>query len=279
MSKPISLEIRNKVIWDYQNTELTLNVIAKNNKISPFSVKKIIKELPKRGFQGGRIPINENYFKIIDTPFKATVLGMIAADGCIQYHDKDDTKNLRLQLGLEIHDSYYLQYILNDMKSEHKIVKCKERYIKQNGEYSKLVKFDICRPKMCYDLISLGIGTDKSSRLRIPNIEEFKSKFILGYFDGNGSWTFDKNQISFCLYGPVKSFITECKNYIANILNLNSEISIYDVNGNGNCWGLKYKGNEQCFEIFKWIYKDKELFLKRKYEKAQNHFKETGKRK
>lgn len=101
------------------------------------------------------------------------------------------------------------------------------------------------------------------------------------HFDGNGSWNIDyknsKPSISFTICGPVKSFIEECRDYIARELKLPDNNKIYDTGNNGKCWKFIFGGNDQCFEIFQWMYKDTSIYLQRKYNKAYEHFKEIGK--
>lgn len=290
MTQKTSQEIKDLIILDFVNTKLTISEIAKNRGVSKSVVEKLLfnNNLRRNNPRGVLIPVNENYFEKIDTVKKATILGMFAADGSILMV-KNYENQLKFRLGLKSRDFLYIEQVKKDMESEHTIGFYKNKKINLNGEQTEAAVLLITRSKLCKDLINLGVGRDKSKNLKFPNVEyHFKKFIILGYFCGNGYWApaklkngvKSKPNIVFGLCGPVKSFILECKNFIAQELGLNLEASIYDnkgtTNATGKCWKACFGGNDQCWEIFKWIYKDAEIFLERKFWKAYFHFKKLG---
>ena len=68
--------------------------------------------------------VDENFFHDIDTQEKAYILGFFFADGCLT---KKGT------FGIKIKDKELLERIKQELKSEHKIIKCKPN----KGSYSQ----------------------------------------------------------------------------------------------------------------------------------------------
>jgi hypothetical protein len=118
--------------------------------------------------------VNRQYFKIIDTPTKAYLLGLLAADGAI-----DSTKGAyKITLMLQFKDKILINRFINEIAPNTPIT------INRNT-----FSVSIYGKEICEDLAKYGIGARKSTNLRWPEAlpQEFAIPFILGYFDGDGT--------------------------------------------------------------------------------------------
>ena len=120
--------------------------------------------------------LDENYFSIIDTPNKAYILGWIISDG---YVSKG-----KLVFGLK--DVEIIQFIKNELKSEHKI-NDSLIYDKRTGKYNRQYRIQICSKKISEDWNNLGIQESKSFTAQLPKIEtELLPHLVRGLFEGDG---------------------------------------------------------------------------------------------
>jgi hypothetical protein len=125
--------------------------------------------------------VQRDYFKIIDIDEKAYWLGFLAADGAI-YHN---SRQYSITLDLQPRDLHWLERYRNIIAPGAKIT--------QHGSRSYSVS--IGSQEMVQDLIALGIGPRKSNTLEWPRIPEtFVIPFLLGYFDGDGSFNRRKDR-------------------------------------------------------------------------------------
>lgn len=215
--------------------------------------------------------VNDYYFSNINTKNKSYILGLLASDGTI-YKRNNNCQGL-IQLKLKEEDEYILKDILQDMDSTYPVNK-----INNNGFYQSL--FSISSEQMYKDLINIGIKEKKTWNMNLFDIldnitKEFKFDFIRGYFDGDGCITELKNNqiskvhISFsCPFNFAKQLKEELKKY-----EIDSKIFIDNHKNYSNLFcNLEILGtlNKYCF--LKFIYSNlssnKDLFLKRKYQKA-----------
>ena len=125
---------------------------------------------------------DENFFKDIDTEFKAWFVGWIASDGCIS--------NNRVTLSIHKHDLDVLEIIQNNF--------CKDIQIKSRKSRN-MISYEISSKVICNDLLKiLNLNTDgkKSNRMNSVNISnDLILHFIRGYFEGDGSNAY-KRQIA-----------------------------------------------------------------------------------
>ena len=132
--------------------------------------------------------LNKDYFKTWSSDM-SYILGFIASDGNI--HKKDRMVDGKTK------QSNSLNIGLSSVDIEHlKIIKSKLEYTGIVREYIAKIKdkeypscsLNITSKHLVNDLISLGIETNKSLKIKFPNIpEKYELDFIRGYFDGNGS--------------------------------------------------------------------------------------------
>ena len=117
-----------------------------------------------------------DFFHTIDTETKAYWLGFIAADGTVslsgRHHD--------IRIDLQPRDLHWLERFRDLVAPGMKITK-------HGGRSFSL---GIGSQKMVCDVIQYGIGPRKSYTLCWPLIPEpFSIPFLLGYFDGDGTFT------------------------------------------------------------------------------------------
>ena len=122
--------------------------------------------------------IDEDYFEKWSKEM-AWVLGIIATDGNIRF----DRTCKRLRIGLQ--DKDILIKINRMMESNYPIRK--RDFSKYEGLGTWYYELDICRTKICKDLIAFGITPRKSKIIQFPLIpKDYLYDFIRGVVDGNG---------------------------------------------------------------------------------------------
>ena len=130
--------------------------------------------------------IDEDYFKNVNTEDKAYWLGFLFADGCVL---KDGAT---ISIALQRSDKNHLVKFLECIKADSNYP-IKEYDVKFNGKVYKAVKITLYSRKLWNDLISLGCIPCKSLVLKPPKIDlKFANHFCRGYFDGDGSVSFNE---------------------------------------------------------------------------------------
>lgn len=161
--------------------------IAKQLKISPRTVKKILQEQSVEIFDNNKYKsktFNQTYFDTIDTSEKAYWLGFIYADGNITKRKISD----RFQIKLNLEDISHLYKLKDCLCSNHSIGK-----YKMNTKYGliKYCMFAISNQHLVDSLLDKGVVYQKTKQLKFPSTKvlpkEYVSHFIRGYFDGDGS--------------------------------------------------------------------------------------------
>ena len=123
----------NKILKEYQEGN---SVLSLSKKYPQFKYSKIYDYIKKNGIEirqtsetARKFYCNSAYFKEIDTEDKAYWLGLLFADGCVQYHPKKgDSWSIALSLMKE--DKYlvenFAKAVETDLKvKEHEIGKVK----------------------------------------------------------------------------------------------------------------------------------------------------------
>jgi hypothetical protein len=117
----------------------------------------------------------KDYFKVIDTPMKAWVLGLLAADGSM-------SKAGQLKLELHRKDLAIVEAVRDDMAPDARISFYSTRT-------TPMARFMLSDPGLRADLASHGVVNNKSLITVWPSglPDEFVNSFVCGYFDGDGS--------------------------------------------------------------------------------------------
>jgi hypothetical protein len=179
------------LLLDYYQNKLTIKDCIPKYKISKSTISKILKTFGIGGrkrvdYNNNLYTCEESFFEKIDCHEKAYWFGFICADGNIY--------NGKLQIGLHKKDSMHLK-------------KFCER-IKYNGPLYNdrdCVKLIISRKKIVEDLRLLGISENKTHLIDQSIFDKIPKKFLksalLGYIDGDGSFSIKKYGIIFNLLG------------------------------------------------------------------------------
>ncbi|SIQ60718.1 LAGLIDADG-like domain-containing protein [Bacillus cereus] len=175
--------------------------------------------------------LTEDYFKTWSNNM-AYILGFIAADGVIQK------------------ESYILEDIKQELNTKQPLYQNKKTGVYMLNINSKTIKDDLMNIH--------GIMPCKSFNIEFPFVpEEYLHHFVRGYFDGDGHVNSHKYFVSFVggSYNFMNSFkgILEDNKFRLSFVDKEKQYRIY-LNG---------KNNVNKFS--RWIYKDKGLYLKRKY--------------
>jgi hypothetical protein len=120
--------------------------------------------------------VKRDYFKEINTDEQAYWLGFLAADGTVYIGGRQH----RVCLDLQPRDLHWLERFRDTIAPAATITR--------HGNRSFSVS--IGSREIVHDLVRLGITPRKSNTLEWPCIlEPFVIPFLLGYFDGDGSFT------------------------------------------------------------------------------------------
>jgi hypothetical protein len=119
----------------------------------------------------------EDYFHRIDTPMKAYLLGLLAADGYVSV----SRRRAEYKLGIKLHldDAVLVHRARDEIAPSVNFTYPKPHYI----------RFEVCSQRMLSDLAIYGIVPRKTWNLPWPSAlpEAMAMPFILGYFDGDGT--------------------------------------------------------------------------------------------
>lgn len=242
----------------YINSKITLREICKKFKIERTAFTKYLKE--NNISTRKKISSDDTLFEKINTKEKAYWLGFLYADGSITYN-VEKTKYV-IELGLALKD-------YNHLEKFKKFLKCKNNIkLREKTNSCRLI---ICSKKMCEDLIKLGCIPNKSLSLKFPNEKQVPQEliydFIRGYFDGDGSISSNKRSTTpkISLLGTIE-FIKEIQNLFPQGI-----ITPKDKRHLHNTYTLRFNVQEGI-EFLYTIYKNSEIYLKRKREKYLNLF-------
>jgi hypothetical protein len=201
--------------------------------------------------------------------------GFLAADGCIR--DRKYTYSIKLELATA--DRKHIERFKQDTKSEaiiYDVVRAPSKLIINGGGtkdkyYSSY--FVINSKQMFNDLATYNIVPKKTYIYEMPEWlikHQFVRHFIRGYIDGDGSFGFNKrnNNIS-----SIRLQLTGASNVVEQIYN------ILKFNCHTKYGGYKkYNNKKKTFwfnsipdlnKIINYLYSDTTIYLKRKYDKAQ----------
>lgn len=204
---------------------------------------------------------NENYFDNIDNQDKAYWLGFFAADGY------NHMSKCNIEIRLHNQDREILERFKESIKSNHPINLYKNTYC----------NLYIHSKHLCETLASYGLTQAKTYTLKIPNIrKDLMQHFIRGFFDGDGCFSvIHRND-----RGP------NSKTYQVNITGMSDPlltIQDYIVKETGVkrlplksrkgtvAVTMHYGGKNVCKKILDYLYKDANIYLKRKHDKYMKY--------
>ena len=242
-NRKITLDLP-EIIKMYEDGMSTSEIAIAGN-VSSRRITQILKknnvELRPRGHWKRKYHINEDYFKHW-SPNMAYILGFFLADGVVS--GEGQTVSFA-QKEIEI-----LDQIRHEMESNHPI-----------GEYNNGVHFLNINSKIIKDdLMNIhGLTPNKSKTVEFPHVpEEYMHHFVRGYFDGDGSIYKKGNMINFV--GGSDSFILDLRDILDD--------KEFDpiITSKDNHFRIYISGKKTIKQFGDWIYNDKGLYLKRKFD-------------
>lgn len=204
--------------------------------------------------------LNEDYFKVINTEYKAYILGFICADG---YVAED-----RLVISLSVIDTKILEDIRKEFSSNQPL-KFFERPNPYNFNKScKMVELQISSKKFVEPLLKMNLGNSKTYTLN-SSILKFIPKYLIkdflrGYFDGDGNVLYGKKYTS-----GIKYNINICGNeeFLLNTYQIHfpSTNKMYFDKKSKQTFIWKLSSKEKVKQFLHWLYFNSKIHLKRKY--------------
>lgn len=134
---------------------------------------------------GYKFKTNHDYFKEIDNEYKAYMLGLLYADGCIS--QPKGNRQLKLHISLQEEDGYILEKFSKAVINRDVVI-LNPPSVQKMG-WKKRATVTVISNELCNSLISLGCKINKSTvGMIFPDIkDEFIPHFIRGFMDGDGS--------------------------------------------------------------------------------------------
>jgi intein-encoded DNA endonuclease-like protein len=208
--------------------------------------------------------VNEKYFEHIDTQEKAYWLGFLYADGCVlERHDKNgNRKGTVMELTLKKDDEEHLRSFLYDIGANYPI---KNRTVLCRNKEFGAVRTVISNVEFCKHLIAHGCVPNKTFVLQPPNIDDsLVPHFVRGYFDGDGSVSFNYETKKGCLSLLGTPMLLE---FIKEKSGISKNIHAHKVKDD-NVYCISINGKEAMKTFCQFIYADKTVFLERKWHKS-----------
>lgn len=200
--------------------------------------------------------VNENYFKTWSEEM-AYLLGYIITDGNVAWDVNKCYNSLTITAAAK--DREHLEKLRKLIKSSKPLL-----YGRSTNSYRLIV----ANKNICKDLMKFGINPRKSKNVMFPEIpQKYISHFVRGVIDGDGSAKYLKRPRSPYFEISIASgsydFISGLKKAIYQNIGTDSKISKTKT-----CYLLRYSC-KRGKTLAKWIYKNTNLFLIRKYKNYQ----------
>ena len=248
----------------YKTEKFTFADLSEKFSVSRVAIGGLLK---RRGYKAipqtilqRKYPIDETYFNKINTEEKAYFLGFLYADG---YNNTDRNS---VSLGLKETDKDILVKLNNFLQPTKPLQYIKYRNIKSRGfeNSQNQYRLVIANKHISQKLKELGCEKAKTFNIIFPNWlkKNLIRHFIRGYFDGDGY--FGKQGI--CIIGT-ESFCKSLSNIFRKQLNINTYIRTRHPERKHNIRMLETNGRRQIKKFGDWIYKNSNIYLKRKYNK------------
>jgi hypothetical protein len=214
-----------------------------------------------------RYSFDKTFFDNIDSEEKAYWLGFIYADGYIRERKSGNS----LEIKLAEKDISHLMLFKSHIKSTHKIMYGTNKVKYKGGiSESKICQLAIYSYEIVESIKKQGVHTRKTFTIARPNIDdEFIRHFIRGYFDGDGSFSF--NPSKFINKTQIVSASEEFRSFLIDELNKNDiTINLYSQ------IKLQIQNRVDNLKFYNYIYKNATVYLERKkekYEEFRNYYK------
>jgi intein/homing endonuclease len=217
--------------------------------------------------------IEYDYFDKIDTEYKAYILGLIYADGCI--NDKVlGKREWRLQISIQEEDGLILQKLLDNTNKKQLVLRNPPSTIKNN--WKKQLTACVNNTYLCKQLITLGCFPRKSTEGMIfPKLDPLLiPHFIRGFFDGDGcvmikKSTYKGKKVTTVRHFLRVAFISTDSVFLDTLVSYLPINKVYKTNKLRKSIVHTYwiERKEDILNVRDYLYKDANYFFSRKYNK------------
>ncbi len=276
-SKRLNDKEKNEIVEKYKTGNYNCAQLGREYSVLRTSIRMMLKskgiQIRSASDSGRKYSLNKYYFDIINSERKSYFLGLLYADGTNS--EKRYVTTLRLQeTDLEILEKFNKELNCN---APIKLIERKSK----NPAWQNMYRLDINNKHVSKRLSELGVHQNKTFTLKFPNSFQIPTNLIRhwlrGLWDGDGSFSICKNnnkiKKSYRLISSLVSTLDVCekiKEYLKIELNINSSIYIPSKKKINTTRRLKISGNIQVSKFLNWLYKDSEIYLKRKFDKYEN---------
>lgn len=256
----------------YCDDEMSTIAIGEKFGLKYMAICKLLDSMGIKRRRNGmrKYGLNENYFDQIDSHDKAYILGFLFADG------SNNLKKHTVSISLQEEDKDILEKMRELVESEKELEFLDYSNKHDFGyNYKNQYRLLFFSGHMCSSLKNLGMIPNKSLKLLFPTIpDEYLNSFIRGYFDGDGSFTYNWSKFGkpqgIIGITSTLDFCETAESYIYKNTGVHGIISDAS-NHNGITKVLTYS-TKKCKPVLDWLYKDADLFLKRKHDRYLNAY-------
>lgn len=208
--------------------------------------------------RSSKYTFDEHYFDIIDNQDKAYFLGLLYSDG---YHN---VKKNTISITLQAEDKHILDS-MNDLLNSDKPLRFVNNSAK-NPTWSDCYQLSFTSPHTSKVLEGYGLVGAKSLILEFPTWldKELYQHFIRGVFDGDGSISKSKYKYNMSIIST-EVFCSKIQEILSDELGIESHMYI-SSSPDKPTRTLMVTRKHLNKIFFDWLYKDANLYLKRKYD-------------
>jgi intein-encoded DNA endonuclease-like protein len=250
-----------------QYTELkNIHKVAKCFNVSVSPISRILKsngvDLTNRRYE-----VNHDYFNIIDTQEKAYWLGFLYADGYIRERKSGNS----LEMKLSIKDKGHLENFRKDISSNHYIKESFNKVKYKSGfSESHMCHLAMYSTNLVNSIKSQGFHSRKTFTIKFPSLnKKLIHHFIRGYFDGDGSFSFNTKT-----FRPHTNLVCASEVFRSQLMKILKENDI-DIKQYSDI-SLHIQDKLGNLKFYNYIYKNSNIHLNRKkekYEEFRKHYK------
>ena len=275
MYKPYNLlvdEDKVNIVDEFKNGTAVSEIPKKLN-ISQRAVSRVLKDENINTKRRNNYTLNEFYFNNIDSQEKAYILGFLYADG---YVGSEKANNIVILVAEQ--DIDLLQQIAKSIEFTGILRKRNHSVGKSYQTSQNHFILNFSSKQIANDLRNLGFNKIKKDReFQIPNIDKkLVRHFIRGFFDGDGSFSVNRNQRIHTLNDgnkKVYKYDKPCFSILGPTYFVNELAEIlpgrYYI-GKSHTEGLSYINNSSrrdISDIYEYLYTDSTIHIKRKHDK------------
>ena len=228
--------------------------MARRLGIGKTTVNRWSKEI---GLEVKKNTVNEDFFKKWAYSM-SYILGYIFADGNIAWNPKKSYRTLTITAAER--DKAHLEIIRLTLHSTKELL------------YSSLTRsyrLVVTNRNICIDLMKLGVMPNKSLSVKFPTVpKKFLNDFIRGIIDGDGNVRYVNRKRSpyfeITISSGSKTFCDALAEKISSIPRIDAHVRRIK----NNLFVIQYSC-QRGLRLAKWIYKDANIFLDRKFQQYE----------